>query len=549
MQFLNLDSRVLFMQLLGICIFILLCLALFILYRRNAHNAADLDTQESLRNQLLDGLGIGVIKISPELKIISWNSNMISWFPNLKKGQQSLSMRLSQNDNKKIDLENSPSVAAVLDHKIHSGFYRCQSTAEIQHFQVHAIPVLNQQGGSRYVLEIWQDISEIHKLRLQADQSRKMEIVGQLACGIAHDFNNILQVINGHSEILLQFHEQNDALRRSLNIILSSGQRASALTRQLLLFSRKQEIETKPMNINHIVENMHKMLSRLLGEDITLELLLAENAWAIRADETQVEQMIMNLAINARDAMPKGGKIKISTSNVTLQDGDLPQVQESYAGNFLRISVSDTGTGISDDIKDRIFEPFFTTKVKGEGTGLGLATVFSVLRTHEGFIKLDTQLGKGTTFHIYYPAFVDDIVADTCTVECSKEELGNGERILFVEDDEQVGEFATEVLTHYQFQVFRAANLQEARSLIEKETSGFDLVLSDYILPDGTGGDFLKELHEKGNKTPVILCSGYSEERTKIFNLDSKDFTFLAKPYTLNELIDTCRKVLNKVGA
>ncbi|HNX00694.1 MAG TPA: ATP-binding protein [Candidatus Cloacimonadota bacterium] len=548
MQFLNLDSSELLMQLLGICVLILLLLVIVILYRKNARNTSDLDLQDALRNQLLDELGIGVLKISPELKVKSWNSNMISWFPNLVKGQQTLSMKLNPAD-KNNSMDNSPSVAAVLDHKIHSGFYRVQMATETRHFQVYAIPVMNQVGRSRFLLEIWQDISEIHKLRQQADQSRKMEIVGQLACGIAHDFNNILQVINGHTEMLLQFHEQDEALQRSLNIILTSGQRASALTRQLLLFSRKQEVETKAMNVNMVVENMHKMLSRLLGEDISLELLLAENAWAIKGDETQIEQMIMNLSINARDAMPKGGKIKISTTNVTVREGEFPNIEEAYPGNFLTISVSDTGTGISEDIKDRIFEPFFTTKIKGEGTGLGLATVFSLLRSHDGFIRLDTKVGRGTTFYLYYPAFQENLMDESPAQENEEKVLSNGERILLVEDDDQVGQFACEALTHYRFQVFRAANLEEAWLMLKNEDAGFDLVLSDYILPDGTGGEFLKDLQERGYQMPVILSSGYSEERTKIFSLENQDFTFLAKPYSLSELIDTCRKVLNKDGA
>ncbi len=404
--------------------------------------------------------------------------------------------------------------------------------------------VRDSQGEPTEVVGVWTDITERKGLEAQLRQAQKLESIGQLAGGIAHDFNNILTVIQGHASLLLSNRALSDSTLDSAQQIAFASERAANLTRQLLTFSRKQVMQPRALNLNDIVGNMMKMLRRILREDVTLKVNCASNS-AVHADAGMLEQVLMNLAVNARDAMPNGGELIISTSDERIGPEYLQASAYGTPGDFVCLSVSDTGCGIPPDVLPRIFEPFFTTKAVGQGTGLGLATVYGIVHQHRGWIKVYSEPGSGTTFRIYLPV-LREVAKNKVELKQENDIQGGSETILLVEDEDAVRTLARNLLERKGYNVIEASTAVEALK-IWKSNPRVDLVLTDMVMPGGmTGLDLMRKIHEEAPSLPAIYASGYSVDIVgKDFEL--KDgINFLQKPYGPRRLAQTVRDALDQ---
>ncbi len=385
----------------------------------------------------------------------------------------------------------------------------------------------------------------------QLRQAQKMEAIGRLAGGVAHDFNNLLTVINGYSDVLLRRLGETDPSRREIGEIHKAGERAAALTRQLLAFSRKQVLEPKPIRLNDIVSGMSTMLRRLIGENIVLATVLDPDVWTVVADPGQVEQVVVNLVVNARDAMPSGGTITISTANAALA---APEDRDGYvlpAGRYARIGIADTGCGMDEETKARMFDPFFTTKERGKGTGLGLASVYGIVKQSGGHILARSAPGLGTSFEVWFPMAREtegDAAKSAGTVTSRAEPVRRGETILLVEDEEAVLELVMEGLTVDGYRVLAAANALVALSLLERHSGPIDLLLTDLMMPGMNGIDLARRLMPLHPGMKVLLMSGYSEEEIGKFVEKEPGTAFLRKPVTPSVLSRKVREVLDAQG-
>ncbi len=409
----------------------------------------------------------------------------------------------------------------------------------------NAAPLFDAAGKVDGMVVTVEEITDRLNLEAQLRQSQKMECVGQLAAGVAHDINNVLTVIQGHAGILLNNTPPGASTEKSLKQISVAAERAARFIRQLLMFSRKQVFQTKTVELNAVLRNLENMLTRLLGEDVALETHYNADIPRIEADTGMVEQVAMNLAVNARDAMPKGGKLTVTTSCVSVDEEYVKHNSEAIAGQFIRLSVKDTGCGMDNKTLQRIFEPFFSTKEVGKGTGLGLATVYGIVKQHHGWIEVESELGVGTTFKIFFPAV--DAVPDSATEFITKPEpiRGGKETILIVEDEPGLRDIVQEVMREYEYQVAVASSGAEALRIWEQHAGKFDLLLTDMKMPGGmTGLELADGLKKRKPDLKVIYTSGYSDELTGK-DLTQDNMIFLAKPYLPSQLARLVRKCLD----
>jgi two-component system, cell cycle sensor histidine kinase and response regulator CckA len=406
---------------------------------------------------------------------------------------------------------------------------------------------LGRQG--KVLFSIFRNTTEGKQIEAQLRQSQKLEAIGQLAGGVAHDFNNMLSVIRGNAELMLM---DGDALstegREFLSHITSAAERAANLTRQLLIFSRKQVMQPQPVALNDLITNLTKMLKRVIREDITLQCVNGDPAPFVHADPGMLEQVLVNLVVNARDAMPMGGRLEISTHAERLEADDIRTRHEAHEGDFVCLTVRDTGSGISPEILPRIFEPFFTTKEMGKGTGLGLATVYGVIKQHKGWVEVSSRLGVGTTFKIYLPA----IPMPTMPSALSPAEAGprgGTETILLVEDEYAVRVITRRVLESYGYKVLEAASAREALEVWRPSAGEIDMLITDMVMPEGiTGRDLGERLRAQKPELKVIFMSGYSAEVVggdPEFMRQHGNY-FLHKPCAAGELIRTVRQCLDR---
>ena len=409
----------------------------------------------------------------------------------------------------------------------------------------NATPLFDAAGKIDGMVITVEDITERLMLEAQLRQSQKMESVGQLAAGVAHDINNILTVIQGHAGLLLNAVPPGTDSTRSVKQISAAAERAASFIRQLLTFSRKQIFRSKILDLNAVLQNLKGMLPRLIGEDITLEIQCQADLPCIQADAGMVEQIVMNLAVNSRDAMPKGGKFTLATTAAEIDAAYQKQHPEAILGWFACLSVSDTGCGMEPKVLQRIFEPFFTTKEVGKGTGLGLATVYGVVKQHHGWIEVQSELGVGTTFKVFLP--VAGKAGDAPIAPSIKSETvrGGKETLLLVEDEIGLLELVREILQQYEYRVLIASSGVEALRVWDESKGQIDLLLTDMIMPGGmTGSDLAAELKKRKPGLKVIYASGYSSALT------GKEFTqgeniFLAKPYQPNQVAQLIRSTLD----
>ena len=388
---------------------------------------------------------------------------------------------------------------------------------------------------------------EKHEVEAQLLQAQKMEAVGTLASGVAHDFNNLLTAIQGFAELAMMSVDESDGVHADLEKIRAAADRGAGLVRQLLLFGREQPVQLHPVDINSATLGIVKMLDPLIGADIRMHTVLEPDLWQAIADEGSIQQVIMNLAVNARDAMPEGGTLTIRTRNVTLDEVTPADGPDARPGSFVCISVEDSGAGMDEETLGRIFEPFFSTKGPGKGTGLGLSVVYGIVRQHGGWIYTLSTPRMGTTFEIYIPA------AENAESAAQREAApgadttceGRGERILVVEDEETVRELAATILRKNGYEVFEAASAAQALDIFRREEGRFDLVFSDVVLPDRSGVQLVDELLTGFPKMRVLMSSGHASHRSQWETIAAKGLPFLQKPYSLPGLLRMVRETIH----
>lgn len=409
-------------------------------------------------------------------------------------------------------------------------------------------PVTDKHNKIVNFVSVQRDVSRELQLEEQYYQSQKMESIGRLAGGVAHDFNNLLTGIMGFSELALQSLEPGTPARNDIQGVLKNAASAANLTRQLLAFARRQAVDPKILNLNEIVRNLNKMLRRLIGEHIVFETNLADDLGQVKADSGQIEQVMLNLAVNARDAMPNGGRLLVETANVSLTAKMAGQFAEFEPGDYILVAVSDTGAGMTEEVKARIFEPFFTTKEVGQGTGLGLATVFGIIKQAHGHILVTSQPGTGTTFKIYLPRVFAP--PETTSAETSQPRSWprGTETILLVEDEESVRELSAYALRDRGYTVLVAANGKEAMPMARQHTGQIDLLLTDMVMPYMSGITLAEKLKLAYPMLKILFTSGYADRVTFYQDMLDPDAAFLSKPFLPATLVQQVRAILDSDG-
>ena len=398
---------------------------------------------------------------------------------------------------------------------------------------------------ANFAIAMVEDMTERRELEAQFIEAQKMEVIGQLASGVAHDFNNLLAVIMGYSDLMLGETGLGKKAQSQLETIRAAAERAAGLTRQLLIFSRKQKVELIVLDLRDVVKELNKMLKRLVDENIKVTIIPGEQSGHIKADSGYIGQVLMNLVVNARDAMPKGGQLTIATKNVTLDESYIRKHKGAIAGEYVLLSVTDTGTGISEEVKAHLFEAFFTTKPKGKGTGLGLATCQTIVEQSGGHIEVCSEVGRGTTFNIYFPRVEQPLDVQAEDDQARPSPRGT-EALLVVEDDPSLRHLATHVLAAQGYLVLSAQNGQEAlRLMIDHKSSAIRLVITDVVMPLMGGKEMAEWLKTTNPNLKILFTSGHTDEVLTRDGILPEEIAFLPKPYTPATLARKVREMLD----
>ena len=510
--------------------------------RKRAEEA--LRKSEKNYRDLLENLLDGIAVVDPEERFVFANPAALKLFGNPKNGligrcfdefttPEEFNKILKQTEKRRALMKSTYEATII------------QPNGEERQIVISATPQLDDEGNFIGAFNVFKDITETRQLEDQFRQAQKMEAVGRLASGVAHDFNNLLMVISGNTESALMQLSPNDPLQSDLEQVKKAAVRASHLTRQLLAFSRKQVIQPRILNLNSIITDLEKMLRRLIKEDIEFETRLNPDVWSIKVDRGQIEQVIANLTVNARDAMPYGGKLTIETANVELEKPHQSLEVEITPGSYVVLSVKDTGCGMTKELISQIFDPFFTTKPEGEGTGLGLSTVFGVVKQSDGYITVDTELGKGATFKIFLHKAAGK--ADDSNHNLLTDNLPTGdESVLMVEDEDDVRSMAVRILKRAGYKVKEARNGPEALKICAVMKKPFDLIVTDMIMPMMRGTELIKRVREKYlPNIKALFMSGYTPDDAFQQEIIDKETPYLQKPAGPVELAKKVREVLD----
>jgi PAS domain S-box-containing protein len=506
---------------------------------------------ERCRAEDAQGRLVAILEATPDVVAIARQDLRLAYLNYA--GRMLLGMRHDQDPSSRTmaDLYPSEARGTDLSERLRQAAARgvWSGEASLTDIDGKAIPVSQvmishrSAGGQvEYYSTIARDLSERLGLEEQIRQAQKMDAIGKLAGGIAHDFNNLLCIINGYSMILLQELPEGNLMRAQLEQVCKAGERAASLTRQLLAFSRKQMLAPQVLNLNSLVSDMERMLHRLIGEDILLVTHLGPVLASVRADKGQLEQVLLNLAVNARDAMPQGGKITLSTANIVLDGAALKGKPEVPPGQYVMLMVSDTGCGMMPDVLARVFEPFFTTKPAGKGTGLGLSTVYGIVKQSGGHIEVESQPRRGTTFRVYLPRLEE---APSASEAPALPAQGGRETVLVVEDEEGVRLLALTVLREKGYKVLEACDGREALEVCSRHTGKIDLVLSDAVMPNMGGGELARRLKETRPDSKVLFMSGFTDSALVRHGVAGGEIECLLKPFAPAVLAKAVRIILD----
>ena len=439
------------------------------------------------------------------------------------------------------EVEHTIDLLARGESPVRDGFQRRRDGTT---FPVEVTMSLMQSDPEPNVLCLVRDVSERARLEQELWQARKMESIGRLAGGIAHDFNNLLSTIIGHSDLALADLPESHPVGDSVRSIKEAGHRAAELTQQLLAFSRKQALETKPVSLGEVVSNLSRILKRIIGDDIDLEMDMSTQPSAIMGDQSQLEQVILNLVVNARDAMPGGGRLTVRTQIVDLDEGAVATYGIDEPGRYVMLCVQDEGIGIGADIQDEIFEPFFTTKAAGKGTGLGLSTTYGIVRQFRGGIRVLSELGRGTTFEVVFPVSPEEVPVDDDN-HPEGETLPTGhERLLVVDDHPGVRGMLSRTLARLGYSVVQASDGEEAIRILEADALNIDLVVSDVVMPGIQGTRLAAEIENRFPDVTVMLMTGYAPDGLPALQALKRRPRVLSKPISPRELALALREVL-----
>ena len=517
--------------------------------RRRREVEESLSREREFSTQLIESSVDGILAFDGELCITAWNAGMerITGRDRTEVlGRSALDLSLFRSEtggdaHLRDALAGRSTVAKDRPFSI-------AETGRQGFFDSYSSPLRDGSGAIVGGLAIVHDITGRRELEEQMRQAQKMEAVGRLAGGVAHDFNNLLTAILGYSQLLRLRLAGNPDVLSDVAEVEKAAHRATSLTRQLLAFSRQQVLNPKVLNLNGVIVDMDKMLRRLIGADIDLRTVPTAGLGNIKADAGQIEQVVMNLVVNARDAMPKGGKLTIETANRTLEGTQVGSLENLAAGRYVLLAVTDSGAGMAPDVKARIFEPFFTTKDVGHGTGLGLSTVHGIVKQSGAHIEVYSEIGHGTTFKIYFPR-VEGQAEETGSGRSRAHGAGGREAILVIEDDELVRNVTVRALRGRGYHVAETDDRERALELFAAQPGGFALVLTDVVMPGMSLGEMVQRLRARSLDTRILYMSGYTDRAILHQERIGAAEAFLQKPFSIDDLLDKVREVLDEPPA
>ncbi|WP_191966227.1 hybrid sensor histidine kinase/response regulator [Oryzomonas japonica] len=492
---------------------------------------------EAKTRSILDNIAIGVALINPEMELLELNRQMREWFPAIDLGQRSICYHAFNEPPLDAVCDDCPTQKTLRDGLVHEGTTKKHQTHRggVRNYRIVSSPILSSSGEVEAVIELVEDITEKLSLESQFRQSQKMEAVGLLAGGVAHDYNNMLSVILGQTELAMNKVDPDQPLHANLEEIFKAAQRSTDITRQLLAFARKQTIMPVVFDLNQNVESMITMLRRLMGEDIDLAWLPEKGLCPVMMDPVQVNQILANLCVNARDAIDDVGKVTIETEYAYFDEAYCAQHAGFLVGDYVLLAVSDDGYGMDKETLGQIFEPFFTSKELGHGTGLGLSTVYGIVKQNNGFINVYSEPGKGTTFRIYLPRYADQAVVSP---RGKKAQIprGHGETVLVVEDEPAILTVEKMMLEELGYRVLVAGAPGEAVALFEEHACEIHLVITDVVMPDMNGRDLAKRLLSLYPGVKILFMSGYTADVIAHRGVLDEGVNFIQKPFSMKDL-------------
>ncbi len=503
-----------------------------------------LRASESKIRSILDNVGIGVALISPQMEVLELNRRMREWFPAANPAQRPTCYRVFNVPPREGECDACPTQMTLKDGEVHEGTTQTPGQGgKVRNYRVVSSPIFDASGAVTAAIEMVEDITEKLSLESQLRQAQKMEAVGHLAGGMAHDYNNMLSVILGYSELALGKIGPAHALHDDLQEIHSAALRSAGITRQLLAFARKQTIMPQVLDLNETVENMLKVLRRLIGEDIDLAWLPEVGECPVKMDPGQVDQMLANLCVNARDAIADVGKITIETGLAAFDESYCAEHAGTVLGDYVLLAVSDDGCGMDNDVLSQVFEPFYTSKQVGKGTGLGLSTVYGIVKQNNGFINVYSEIGQGTTFRIYLPRH-ESPISESRREPAKEIPLGNGETVLLVEDEPAIRTMSKTMLERLGYHVLIADTPPEAIRVAKKHSKNIRLLVTDVIMPDMNGRDLAERLQSLSPTMNTLFMSGYTSDVIAHRGVLAEGVNFLQKPFSIRDFAISVSKAL-----